>query len=283
MAPGTKRSFRPHNLKTFASAPHSHSTSKILDRSWLVDPPNTQRGNRNQKKKLRVATMFRVSSAVYARKTASSTRCFFVMPVSSYPGNWQTTIQSSYFSTVTGHVKSYNKTNAYGFIIPDVSEGITTNVFVHRSEIAGVTDKTPFGFPYLRQGDRVQFEVRRENNGKYVAHNVRNEDGSLITIYRDATAMTAFLKSSLGVAVYDILDDDNMSEGDKVSNIIEEFEKARSQINKLQATIHAQEEAASEIENAKEDEAAHSKTDEPLDTSMTVTEATDKEESRSVY
>jgi cold shock CspA family protein len=225
--------------------------------------------------------MFRVSSAVYARKTASSTRCFFVMPVSSFPRNWQITTQSSYFSTVTGHVKSYNRIHAYGFIIPDESEGITTNVFVHRTEIAGVTDKTPFGFPYLRQGDRVQFEVR-ENNDKFVAQNVRNEDGSLIPIYRDPTAMTAFLKSSLGVAVYDILDDDNMSEGDKVSNIIEEFEKARSQINKLQATIQAQEEAASEIENAKEDEAAHSKTDEPLDTSMTVTEATDKEESRPV-
>ena len=82
--------------------------------------------------------------------------------------------------------------------------------------------------------------------------------------------METSLKSGLGVVVYDILDNDSMSEGDKVSHIIEAFEKARSQISQLQATNQAHEGAAPATESVK-DGAAESKTDEPLDTSTTTT------------
>lgn len=233
--------------------------------------------------------MFRVYSAIYARKAPSSTRCFSVIPRAmhrtrndnAYPPNPP---QSSYFSTLTGYVKSYNRKNAYGFIFADESEGITRNVFVHRNQIAGVTDDTPFGLPYLKAGDRVQFEIRHHDNGKCMAENVKHEDGSLFPVYRGAKAMETFLKSRLGVSVYDILDDSSMSEEDKVTNIIEEFEKARSQLNELQATNQAQEEAASaETENMEDGAVDVSKTDEPLETSTTMTEAPDKEEPRSVY
>jgi CspA family cold shock protein len=64
-----------------------------------------------------------------------------------------------------GTVKWFNATKGYGFIQP--SDG-TADVFVH------ITDVQRSGLQGLREGEQVEFEVQRGNNGKLSATNLRS-------------------------------------------------------------------------------------------------------------
>ena len=57
---------------------------------------------------------------------------------------------------VTGTVKWFNDSKGYGFITRDDGE---KDVFVHFSDIQGA------GFRSLREGDKVEFEVREDPKG----------------------------------------------------------------------------------------------------------------------
>jgi CspA family cold shock protein len=64
----------------------------------------------------------------------------------------------------TGVVKWFNATKGYGFIQPDNGG---PDAFVHISAVERS------GIGELREGDRVQFELVRGNNGKSSAENLQ--------------------------------------------------------------------------------------------------------------
>lgn len=63
----------------------------------------------------------------------------------------------------TGTVKWFNTTKGYGFIAPEAG---AKDVFVH------ITAVQRSGLHGLAEGQRVQFEVARGNNGKDAAVNI---------------------------------------------------------------------------------------------------------------
>ena len=65
----------------------------------------------------------------------------------------------------TGTVKWFNATKGFGFIQPD---GGTADVFVHISAVERA------GFDGLREGERVQFDLQRGQNGKSSAENLKH-------------------------------------------------------------------------------------------------------------
>jgi CspA family cold shock protein len=64
----------------------------------------------------------------------------------------------------TGTVKWFNATKGYGFIQPETGG---PDVFVHVSAVERA------GFDSLREGERVQYELARGNNGKTSAENLK--------------------------------------------------------------------------------------------------------------
>ena len=64
----------------------------------------------------------------------------------------------------TGTVKWYNATKGYGFITPDAGG---PDAFVHASAVERA------GLGELREGDRVQYNLVRGNNGKSSADGLR--------------------------------------------------------------------------------------------------------------
>eukprot|EP00499_Haloplacidia_sp_CaronLabIsolate_P007957 CAMPEP_0196782582 /NCGR_PEP_ID=MMETSP1104-20130614/11642_1 /TAXON_ID=33652 /ORGANISM="Cafeteria sp., Strain Caron Lab Isolate" /LENGTH=114 /DNA_ID=CAMNT_0042152821 /DNA_START=22 /DNA_END=366 /DNA_ORIENTATION=+ len=68
----------------------------------------------------------------------------------------------------TGTVKWFNVKKGFGFIIPDDDEN--RNLFVHWSAVQGS------GFRFLRDGERVSYEVQSSERGD-VAANVTDVDG----------------------------------------------------------------------------------------------------------
>ena len=64
----------------------------------------------------------------------------------------------------TGTVKWFNATKGYGFIQPEAGG---PDAFVHVSAVERA------GLDTLREGDRVQYELVRGNNGKSSAENLK--------------------------------------------------------------------------------------------------------------
>ena len=67
----------------------------------------------------------------------------------------------------TGTVKWFNENKGWGFIVPD--EG-GDDIFVHYSAIESA------GFKTLKEGQKVNFELKLGKNGKYQAGNVQNSE-----------------------------------------------------------------------------------------------------------
>jgi len=67
----------------------------------------------------------------------------------------------------TGTVKWFNTTKGYGFIVPD--EG-GSDAFVHISAV----EKS--GMNGLREGQKIQFELVEQRNGKMAAENLVSMD-----------------------------------------------------------------------------------------------------------
>jgi CspA family cold shock protein len=68
------------------------------------------------------------------------------------------------FYMPTGTVKWFNENKGWGFIVPD--EG-GDDVFVHYSAIE--TE----GFKTLKEGQKIDYELKLGKNGKYQADNVK--------------------------------------------------------------------------------------------------------------
>lgn len=148
---------------------------------------------------------------------------------------------------MTGHVKWYIRNKAFGFIVPD-EEG--DDVFVHRSNIVGASNdgSQKFGTPILIKNERVQFELSTSPEGQPVALQIKAEDGSNIPVYRKGIieSQKNKVKRQMGMQIYEILDDDAMSEADKVSRIMEEFETAKRECDELDAKLEAQQQEGAE-------------------------------------
>jgi len=156
------------------------------------------------------------------------------------------------FSTTTGSVKWYNRKKAYGFVLADPESGVEGDIFIHRNNISGASNDQPMGLPFLVKDERVQFELSTTDD-KQLALNLKKEDGSLIPVFRELYTenFKKGTKSAMGRAIYDILDNDVMSEEDKVSRIMQEFEQAKNRVEELEAQKVAAEQAAeSEKEEA---------------------------------
>ena len=65
----------------------------------------------------------------------------------------------------TGTVKWFNATKGFGFIQPD---GGGADAFVHISAVERA------GFDGLREGERVQYDLQRGQNGKSSAENLKH-------------------------------------------------------------------------------------------------------------
>jgi CspA family cold shock protein len=64
----------------------------------------------------------------------------------------------------TGTVKWFNENKGWGFIVPDDGGD---DVFVHYSAIEAE------GFKTLKEGQKVDYELKLGKNGKYQANNVK--------------------------------------------------------------------------------------------------------------
>ncbi|MCK4892964.1 MAG: cold-shock protein [Calditrichia bacterium] len=64
----------------------------------------------------------------------------------------------------TGTVKWFNENKGWGFIVPDDGGD---DVFVHYSAIGSE------GFKTLKEGQKVDYELKLGKNGKYQADNVK--------------------------------------------------------------------------------------------------------------
>ena len=62
---------------------------------------------------------------------------------------------------VDGTVKWFNNRKGYGFITPDESAGLDSDVFVHYSNIQGEEAE----FKSLNEGDKVAFEIEETPKG----------------------------------------------------------------------------------------------------------------------
>lgn len=82
--------------------------------------------------------------------------------------------------------------------------------------------------------ERVSFDIVTDND-KRVARNVTMENGSPVPMFRDVQFLTLSknIKKGMGLQVYDILDDETMSEEDKVSKIMQAFKEAKANIDDL--------------------------------------------------
>lgn len=68
------------------------------------------------------------------------------------------------FYMPTGTVKWFNENKGWGFIVPDDGGD---DVFVHYSAIGSE------GFKTLKEGQKVDYELKLGKNGKYQADNVK--------------------------------------------------------------------------------------------------------------
>lgn len=73
-------------------------------------------------------------------------------------------------SKKTGTVKWFNATKGYGFITQDEGE----DLFVHQSVLHAQ------GFRSLAEGEKLEFDVEDQGNGKFRAINVTGPDGEFV-------------------------------------------------------------------------------------------------------
>jgi cold shock CspA family protein len=121
----------------------------------------------------------------------------------------------------TGKVKFYLRDKAYGFIVPD--ENAMDEVWVHRTSLD--TPHSPDEFPtrpYLQKDERVKFRMEEAAVGQSSkAIDVLFENGRQVPLFRK-NYHAAVLKGEmqrLGEAVYDILQEDDLSDEQRLEQI----------------------------------------------------------------
>jgi cold shock CspA family protein len=162
--------------------------------------------------------------------------------------------QISHRCFATGTVKFYNRAHLYGFIKGD---GIAGDIFVQHSKIACAAGTTlrEKNIPFLLQRERVSFDLVVNEEGKNEAHNVKFEDGTFVPHWREKYKkhLISHIKSSMGIQVYNILYDEQMDEGKKVTLVMEEYENAKRGIEDIQKKARQEAETLAAVGYAEQD------------------------------
>ena len=124
---------------------------------------------------------------------------------------------------LTGKVKFYLKDKAYGFVIPDRDP--TESIWIHRTSFD--TPHSPVDFPsrpYLMKGERVRFRLEDappESEKSFKAIDLKFENGRQVPLYRSnyhASVVRGECRR-LGVAVFTIVNDEKLSDEEKLEQI----------------------------------------------------------------
>lgn len=127
---------------------------------------------------------------------------------------------------MTGTVKFFIRSKAYGFITPDdPNEG---EIWVHRTSFNNSIPVDEFlTRPYLLKGERVKYQVAPNEAGNeanpLMAKNVTYETGALVPPFRKGYVanLLKYEHQVLGAKVHDILKDDKSTNEDKLQKIME--------------------------------------------------------------
>lgn len=112
------------------------------------------------------------------------------------------------FSTarLTGTVKFYNRSKAYGFIVPDQGG---EDVFVHRTALESTSNDPRY--PFLKRGERVLFSVSSNDDGSAVpqALAVTFLDGTPVAPLRKDFLVhaTRRVQNTIGEEVFELFHD----------------------------------------------------------------------------
>jgi cold shock CspA family protein len=139
-------------------------------------------------------------------------------------------------SYLYGTIKFYNRSKAYGFVIPD---GQNRDVFVHRKDIVSfVPIQASDTNPYLRKGERIRFQLEK-SDGLERAINVTWVSGAWVPALRRHFLGYALerAKSTLGEDVYSTMSDDSLPVEQKNEKVREAFENARLAITRAEQKV----------------------------------------------
>lgn len=98
-----------------------------------------------------------------------------------------------FFAAQPGTVKFYLRDKGYGFIQPDSSPD--TDVFIHRNMLSSTHEipadvlASSIRYPYLKQHERVMFEMEYDESGMRRAKNVTWLNGACLVSLRDVVLL----------------------------------------------------------------------------------------------
>jgi CspA family cold shock protein len=140
------------------------------------------------------------------------------------------------FSTerLTGTVKFYSRSKAYGFIVLDRGGD---DVFVHRTALQSTSNDPRY--PYLKRGERVSFSIS-SNDGSFVlqAKAVTFVDGTPVNpLRKDYLAqMTRRVQNSIGEEVFHLFQN-RESDSITIDDIRAIYEDATQQLKEAETLV----------------------------------------------
>lgn len=138
-----------------------------------------------------------------------------------------------------GKVKFYNRRKCFGYIVPDDTVAVGTEIYFCRSDIVSELSSTDSPYePYLKKGERVQFQVV-QHEATQQASNVTWIGGKLIHPFRRSHLFSATRNACkiLGHEAYMIMSDESTTEEEKMSKLKDAFDSAKASVTAQEKRI----------------------------------------------